>query len=160
MRLDTFEWIRTSPNRFDNFWKHSKTLENVRKCPRMFERTRKLLSRVRVRPNVLKQVAAKKGPLGVRGTTFGQTRGRRRFLTSALFPGGAPAPPGKRLRRYAYGPDRTNRCPKLTSKGHTDLRSCVSEAKFVKESDFDVKSWGPARAEPYRRPAGPQPWQD
>ena len=36
--------------------------------------------------------------------------------------------------------DRTNRCPKLTSKRHTDLRSCVSEAKFVKESDFDVKS--------------------
>ena len=29
---------------------------------------------------------------------------------------------------------------KLTSKGHTDLRSCVSGAKFVKESDFDVKS--------------------
>ena len=58
-------------------------------------------------------------------------------------PGGAPAlpdPPGKRLRRDAYGPDRTNRCPKLTSKGHTDLRSCISEAKFVKESDFDVKS--------------------
>ena len=36
--------------------------------------------------------------------------------------------------------DRTNRYPKLTSKRHTDLRSCVSEAKFVKESDFDVKS--------------------
>ena len=35
---------------------------------------------------------------------------------------------------------RTNRCPELTSKGHTDLRSCVSEAKFVKESDFDVKT--------------------
>ena len=49
-------------------------------------------------------------------------------------------PPGKRLRRDAYGPDRTNRCPKLTSKGHTDLRSSISEAKFVKESDFDVKS--------------------
>ena len=57
--------------------------------------------------------------------------------------GGSPpprTPPGKRLRRYAYGPDGTNRCPKLTSKGHTDLRSCVSEAKFVKESDSDVKS--------------------
>ena len=55
-------------------------------------------------------------------------------------PGGAPAPPGKRLRRYAYGLDRTNRCPNLTSKGHTDLRSCVSGAKFVKESDFEVQS--------------------
>ena len=49
-------------------------------------------------------------------------------------------PPGKRLRRYAYGLDRTNRCPKLTSKRHTELRSCVSETKFVKESDSDVKS--------------------
>ena len=55
-------------------------------------------------------------------------------------PGGPPDPPGKRLRRYAYGLDRTNRCPKLTSKRHTDLRSCVSEAKIIKESDFDVKS--------------------
>ena len=64
-------------------------------------------------------------------------------------PAAAPRPPrpppgrtphGSRLRRDAYGPDRTNRCPKLTSKGHTDLRSCVSGAKFVKESDFDVKS--------------------
>ena len=57
--------------------------------------------------------------------------------------GGLPpprTPPGKRLRRYAYGLDRTNRCPNLTSKRHTDLRSCVSEAKFFKESDFDVKS--------------------
>ena len=55
-------------------------------------------------------------------------------------PGGAGPPLGKRLRRYTYGPDGTNRCPKLTSKGHTDLRSCVSGAKFVKESDFEVQS--------------------
>ena len=30
--------------------------------------------------------------------------------------------------------------PTVTSKRRTDLRSCVSEAKFIKESDFDVKS--------------------
>ena len=73
---------------------------------------------------------------------FGSWKGARIFFCfqGRPKPGGAPAPPGKRLRRYAYGPDRTNRCPKLTSKGHTDLRSCISEAKFVKESDFDVKS--------------------
>ena len=66
------------------------------------------------------------------------------FLDDASKAGGGSRPPrtlpGKRLRRDAYGPDRTNRCPKLTSKGHTDLRSSISEAKFVKESDFDVKS--------------------
>ena len=33
-----------------------------------------------------------------------------------------------------------HRYPKLTSKRRTDLKSCVPEAKFVKESDFDVKS--------------------
>ena len=49
-------------------------------------------------------------------------------------------PSGKHLRRYAYGPDRTNRCPKLTSKLHIDLRSCVPGAKIIKESDFDIKS--------------------
>ena len=32
-----------------------------------------------------------------------------------------------------------NKRPKLTSKRHTDLKTCVPEAKFVKESDFDVK---------------------
>ena len=66
------------------------------------------------------------------------------FVHTAFFSGGAPAPPGptpgKRLRRYAYGPDRTNRCPKLTSKRHTDLKSYLPVAKIIKESDFDVKS--------------------
>ena len=33
-----------------------------------------------------------------------------------------------------------NKRPKLTSKRRTDLKICVPEAKFVKESDFDVKS--------------------
>ena len=33
-----------------------------------------------------------------------------------------------------------NKRPKLSSKRHTDLKTCVPEAKFVKESDFDVKS--------------------
>ena len=46
-------------------------------------------------------------------------------------PGGAGAPPGKK---------RTDRTSKLSSKSRTDLRSCVPGAKFVKESDFDVKS--------------------
>ena len=32
-----------------------------------------------------------------------------------------------------------NKRTKLTSKRHTDLKTCVPEAKFVKESDFDVK---------------------
>ena len=32
------------------------------------------------------------------------------------------------------------RTTKLSSKSRTDLRSCVPGAKFVKESDFDVKS--------------------
>ena len=73
---------------------------------------------------------------------FGTDRQISNFNFAKAGGGSRPAwtPPGKRLRRDAYGPDRTNRCPKLTSKGHTDLRSCISEAKFVKESDFDVKS--------------------
>ena len=33
-----------------------------------------------------------------------------------------------------------NKRPKLTSKRRTDLKICVPAAKFVKESDFDVKS--------------------
>ena len=33
-----------------------------------------------------------------------------------------------------------NKRPKLTSKPHTNLKICAPEAKFVKESDFDVKS--------------------
>ena len=37
-------------------------------------------------------------------------------------------------------PSERNKCPKLTSKRRTDLKICVPEAKFVKESDFDVKS--------------------
>ena len=32
-----------------------------------------------------------------------------------------------------------NKRPKLTSKRRTDLKTCVPEAKLVKESDFDVK---------------------
>ena len=33
-----------------------------------------------------------------------------------------------------------NKRPKLTSKRRTDLKICIPEAKFVKESDFDVKT--------------------
>ena len=33
-----------------------------------------------------------------------------------------------------------NKRPKLTSKPHTNLKICAPEAKFVKESDFDVKT--------------------
>ena len=33
-----------------------------------------------------------------------------------------------------------NKRPKLTSKRRTDLKICVPEAKFVKESDSDVKT--------------------
>ena len=36
-------------------------------------------------------------------------------------------------------PER-NKCPKFTSKRRTDLKICVPEAKFVKESDFDFKT--------------------
>ena len=42
----------------------------------------------------------------------------------------------------AHGPwpmSERNKRPKLSSKRHTDLKTCVPEAKFVKESDFDVK---------------------
>ena len=33
-----------------------------------------------------------------------------------------------------------NKRPKFTSKRRTDLKICVPEAKFVKESDSDVKT--------------------
>ena len=42
----------------------------------------------------------------------------------------------------AHGPwpmSERNKRPKLSSKRHTDLKTYVPEAKFVKESDFDVK---------------------
>ena len=34
----------------------------------------------------------------------------------------------------------TQQCPKLTSKRRTDLKTCALKAKFIKESDFDVKN--------------------
>ena len=61
--------------------------------------------------------------------------------------GGDPAASARILVGYlqAFGASHgampeCKKCPKPTSKRHTDLKSYVSEAKFVKESDFDVKS--------------------
>ena len=45
-----------------------------------------------------------------------------------------PVPPPPIAR-----PSSSNR-PKLSSKRRTNLKICVPEAKFIKESDFDVKT--------------------
>ena len=52
-------------------------------------------------------------------------------------PGGAPVPPRKAPSAIRLRPGSKRI---LASKGHTDLKSCVPGAKFIKESDFDVKS--------------------
>ena len=61
-----------------------------------------------------------------------QNSSRNQILTSALTK--------LKFANERTDDERTNRCLKLTSKRHTDLKSCVPEVKVIKESDFDVKS--------------------